>query len=123
MQCNTGLARAQRLLYIYIYIYTHAGNQVLTSQTSIDTYIIFIGVGSSAALVLIISLTVLLCACACCYFKKKTIIVNEPGNKPQDNTAPIYEDVPPKRMNCQETDIDFETNVAYSTVKTMSYKI
>ena len=86
---------------------------------------IFIGVGSSAALVLLISLTVLLCTCACCYFKKKTITVNESGDKPQDNTstAPIYEDVPPKRMNCQETDIDFETNVAYSTVKTISYKI
>ena len=74
--------------------------------------------GSSAALVLLISLTVLLCACACCYFKKKTIIIaNESGDKP---TAPIYEDVPPKRMNCQEIDIDFETNVAYSTVKTVS---
>ena len=70
------------------------------------------------------SLTVLLCACACCYFKKKTIIIaNESGDKPQDNTAPIYEDVPPKRINCQETDIDFETNIAYSTVKTVSYKI
>ena len=65
------------------------------------------------------SLTVLLCICACCYFKKKTII-NESGDKPRDNTAPIYEDVPSKRMNCQETDIDFETNVAYSTVKTVS---
>ena len=107
-----------QLYYIY---FTHAGNQILMSQTSIDTYI-FIGVGSSAALVLLISLTVLLCTCACCYFKKKTIIViNESGDKPQDNTctAPIYEDVPPKRMNCQETDIDFETNAAYSTVKTM----
>ena len=66
------------------------------------------------------SLTVLLCACACCYFKKKTIIANESGDKP---TAPIYEDVLPKRMNCQETNIDFETNVAYSTAKTISYKI
>ena len=65
------------------------------------------------------SLTVLLCTCACCYFKKK-MIINESGDKPQDNAAPIYEDVPPKRMNCQETDIDFETNVAYSTVKTVS---
>ena len=79
--------------------------------------------GSSAALVLLASLAVLLCACACCYFKKKTIIVaNESGDnfKSQDSTAPIYEDVPPKRKNCQETDIDFETNVAYSTVKTVS---
>ena len=84
---------------------------------------IFIGVGSSAALALLISLTVLLCTCACCCFKKKTIIINESGDKPQDNTAPIYEDVPSKRMNCQETNIDFETNVAYSTAKTISYKI
>ena len=77
--------------------------------------------GSLAALVLLASLAVLLCTCACCYFKKKTnIVANESGAKPQDNTAPIYEDVPPKRMNCQETDIDFETNVAYSTVKTVS---
>ena len=76
--------------------------------------------GSSAALVLLISLTSLLCVCACCYFKKKTnIIVNESGDKFQDNTctAPIYEDILPKRMNCQDTNIDIETNVAYSTVK------
>ena len=83
---------------------------------------IFIGVGSSAALVLFMSLTVLLCACACCYFKKK-MIINASGDKPQDNAAPIYEDVPPERMNCQEADIDFQTNVAYSTVKTIPYKI
>ena len=74
---------------------------------------IFIGVDSSAALVLLVSLPVLPCACACCYFKKKTIIVSEFGDKPRDNTTPIYEDVPPKRMNYQETEIDFETNVAY----------
>ena len=86
-------------------------------MTSLNTYI-FIGVGSSAALVLLISLAVFLCICACCYFKKKTIIVvNESGDKPQDNTVPIYEHVLPKTVNCQETDIDFETNVAYSRVK------
>ena len=87
-------------------------------MTSIDTYsYIFIGVGSSAALVLLMSLVVFLCICTRCYFKKKTNIINESGDKPQDNTAPIYEDVLPKTMNCQETDIDFETNVAYSRVK------
>ena len=39
----------------------------------------------------------------------------------QNNIAPIYyEDIPPKTMNCQETDIDTETNVAYSMVKIRS---
>ena len=90
-------------------------------MTSIDTYsYIFIGVGSSAALVVLMSLAGFLCTCACCYFKKKTI-VNESGDKPQGNTAPIYEDVLPKTMNCQETDIDVEINVAYSRVKIKPY--
>jgi hypothetical protein len=87
--------------------------------------ILFIGVGSSAALVLLISLAVFLCTCTCCYFKKKrNINANESADKPQDRISPIYEDIPPKTIiqNCQETDIDFETNAAYSTVKTMSYK-
>ena len=66
---------------------------------------------------MLISLTVFLCICTCCYFKKKTNIINESADKPQDNTIPIYEDVLPKTMNYQETDIDFETNVAYSSVK------
>ena len=88
-------------------------------MTSIDTYI-FTGVCSSAALVLLIGLAVFLCTCTCCYFKKKTNI-NESGDKPQDNTAPTYEDVLPKTMSCQETDIDVETNVAYSTLKIKPY--
>ena len=47
--------------------------------------------------------------------------INESGDKPQDNTAPTDEDVLPKTMNCQETDIDVETNVAYSTLKIKPY--
>jgi flagellar basal body-associated protein FliL len=77
--------------------------------------------GSSAALVLLISLAVLLCACTCCHFKKKKIITNESVDKPQDRIAPIHEEIPPKTMNFQETNIDFKTNVAYSTVKIRSY--
>jgi hypothetical protein len=107
----------KRALFSFLFIFYTVGNQNLT--TFINTYV-FIGVGSSAALVLLLSLAVFLCTCTYCYFKKKRII-NESADKPQHSIAPIYEDIPPKTTNCQETNIDFKTNVAYSTVEIRSY--
>ena len=94
---------------------------MLYTGTSINVYIL-IGVGSSV-LVLLLSLAAFVVSV--CYFKQRQTqktINNSLNGFPhsQDNNASIlYEDIPPKTVNCQETesDIDFETNVAYSSVK------
>ena len=82
---------------------------------------ILIGAGSSA-LVLLLSLAVfLMIFCICCYSKQKQKqTLNDSTDKPQNGSVPIYEDILPKTINYQETNIDIETNVAYSTVKIRS---
>ena len=80
---------------------------------------ILIGTGSTAALVSLLSLAVfLLICCIYCYSKQKQKqTINDSADKPQDSSVPIYEGILPKTINCQETNIDIETNLAYSTVK------
>ena len=87
---------------------------------------ILIAVGSSV-LVLLLSLASFLvigCICCCCKQRQKhTLHDHESTDKnpnSQDNIAPIYEDLIQETMKCEDTDIDFKENVAYSTVKIKS---
>ena len=91
---------------------------MLYTGTSINVYIL-IGVGSSV-LVLLLSLAAFVATL--CYFKQRQTLktIDHSLNKSPhslDNIAPIYDDIPPKTVNCQETDVNFETNVAYGSVK------
>ena len=79
------------------------------------------GVGTSV-LVLILSLADFpVIIWICCYFKQKhKQPVNNSLNKSpsqKHSIAPIYEDILPKTVNCQETDIGFKINVAYDSVE------
>ena len=90
-----------------------------------------IAVGSSAVVLLLILAVFLVIGCICCCCKqrqKHTLHDHESTDKTtnsQDNVniAPIYEDLIQETMKCQDTDIDFKENVAYSTVTVKNKKI